>query len=77
MATDISLEEAETKLRQIVSQLGPDEEVVITENGQPVASLVGRRSKGWQRPGPGFCKGMLTIVADDDEHLDDFKEYMP
>jgi hypothetical protein len=28
MATDISLEEAETKLRQIVSQLGPDEEEI-------------------------------------------------
>ena len=29
------------------------------------------------RPVPGRCKGMLTIVAEDDEHLEDFKEYMP
>jgi hypothetical protein len=25
---------------------------------------------------PGNCKGMATIVADDDEHLRDFAEYM-
>jgi len=25
---------------------------------------------------PGNCKGMLTIGADDDEHLKDFAEYM-
>lgn len=24
----------------------------------------------------GSCKGMLTIVSDDDEHLKDFEEYM-
>jgi predicted DNA-binding antitoxin AbrB/MazE fold protein len=24
----------------------------------------------------GNCKGMLTIVADDDEHLKDFEDYM-
>jgi hypothetical protein len=24
----------------------------------------------------GNCKGMLTIVADDDEHLKDFAEHM-
>jgi prevent-host-death family protein len=29
------------------------------------------------RPQPGLCKGMITIVADDDEHLKDFAEYMP
>ena len=26
---------------------------------------------------PGFAKGVLTIVADDEEHLEDFKDYMP
>ena len=25
----------------------------------------------------GSCKGMLTIISDDDEHLKDFAEYMP
>ena len=26
---------------------------------------------------PGACKGLLTIVHDDDDHLKDFSEYMP
>jgi antitoxin (DNA-binding transcriptional repressor) of toxin-antitoxin stability system len=50
--------------------------VVITENNQPVAKLVASRAEK-PRPLPGRCKGMLTIVAEDDEHLEDFKEYMP
>ena len=29
------------------------------------------------QPKPGFAKGTLTIVSDDDEHLKDFAEYMP
>ena len=29
------------------------------------------------QPKPGFAKGVLTIVADDDDHLADFKDYMP
>lgn len=76
MATDISLDEAQAKLREIVTGLGPDEEVVITENNQPVAKLVGNPSRQ-QRREPGFAKGMITIVLDDDEHLEDFTEYMP
>lgn len=31
-------------------------------------------SKGRQ---PGSAKGILRILSEDDEHLDDFKEYMP
>jgi prevent-host-death family protein len=76
MTTDISLDEAQAKLREIVTRLGPDEEVVITENNRPVAKLVGNPSRQ-QRREPGFAKGMITIVADDDEHLKDFAEYMP
>ena len=26
---------------------------------------------------PGSAKGILTILSEDNEHLDDFKEYMP
>jgi antitoxin (DNA-binding transcriptional repressor) of toxin-antitoxin stability system len=50
---------------------------VITENNQPVAKLVSEKPQVRQRPGPGLCKGMITIVADDEEHLKDFEEYMP
>lgn len=76
MSTNVSIEEAQAKLREIIASLGPDDEIVITEGEQPIAKLVLGRTKK-QRPGPGLCKGMITIVSDDDEHLKDFSEYMP
>ena len=77
MVTSISIDEAQAKLKEIIARLGPDDEVVITENQKPVAKLVSGQTPAKQRPGPGLCKGMITIVSDDDEHLEDFKEYMP
>ena len=53
-----------------------EEEIVITREEQPVAKLVGSRPARKPRQ-PGSGKGMLTSVSDDDEHLEDFKEYMP
>ena len=74
MVRTISIEEAQATLPDIVSQLGPGEEVVITKDDQPVAEL---RSLAAGKPQPRFgsCKGMLTIVTEDEEHLEDFKEY--
>ena len=30
-----------------------------------------------RRRKPGSAKGILRVLSEDDEHLDDFKEYMP
>jgi prevent-host-death family protein len=75
--SSVTIQEAQAKLTQLIHQLRPGQEVVITENNQPVAKLVGSRAPAQQRPQPGLAKGMITIVADDDEHLKDFAEYMP
>jgi prevent-host-death family protein len=75
--TTITIQEAQAKLSELIHQLHPGEEVVITENDAPVAKLVSEKSVVRQRPQPGLCKGMITIVADDDEHLKDFEDYMP
>jgi antitoxin (DNA-binding transcriptional repressor) of toxin-antitoxin stability system len=72
----VSIQEAQTNLRELIHQLEPGEELVITENDQPVAKLIAARPPVRQRPEPGRCKGMITIVSDDDEHLKDFEEYM-
>ena len=76
MAT-VTIQEAQAKLPDLIRNLSPGDEVVITENNQPVAKLVSEKPPVRQRPGPGLCKGMITIVADDEEHLKDFEEYMP
>lgn len=75
MSSTISIEEAQAKLAEIVEQLAPGEEVVITKGNQPVAEL--RPVTAKPQPQFGSCAGMLTVVAEDEEHLEDFEEYMP
>ena len=72
----LTIDEVQSQLPQLIDRLRPGEEVVITRHNQPVATLV---VSGTKRPTPvfGSCKGMLTIHADDDDHLADFAEYMP
>jgi prevent-host-death family protein len=77
MSTTITLEEAQAKLSELIRRLAKGDEVIITEGNLGVARIVGERSLVGRRPGPGLCKGMITVVADDDEHLKDFAEYLP
>ena len=79
MSTTVTMEEAQAKLKELIHQLVPGEEVIITENEQTVAKLVSEPAKPSpkQRPGPGLCKGMITYMAPDfDAPLEDMKEYM-
>lgn len=75
--TSISIQEAQAKLPELIRALKPGDELLITDNQEAVAKLVSKKPALHPRPGPGLCKGMITIVADDDEHLKDFAEYMP
>lgn len=72
----IALAEAQARLPELIHQLSPGEEVVITEDNQPVAQLSALRTEK-PKPVPGRCQGMLTIISEDDEHLRDWSEYMP
>jgi len=78
MAT-VTIQEAQANLADLIRNLAPGGEVVITDNNHPVAKLVSEqpRSASGLRPPPGLGKGLLTVVSDDDEHLKDFDEYMP
>lgn len=79
MSTTVTMEEAQAKLKELIHQLVPGEEVIITENEQTVAKLVSAPAKPSpkERPGPGLCKGMITYMAPDfDAPLEDMKEYM-
>ncbi|MSR58063.1 MAG: hypothetical protein EXS05_10350 [Planctomycetaceae bacterium] len=79
MSATITVEEAQAKLKEIIHGLSPGEELVITENQQPVAKLVSEQPKSAKsaRPGPGLCQGMITYMAPDfDAPLEDMQEYM-
>jgi antitoxin (DNA-binding transcriptional repressor) of toxin-antitoxin stability system len=75
MAT-VSIEDAQDKLPELIHQLKPGDEVVITENDQPVARLVAASTDVPKRK-LGTLKGTVLYMAPDfDAPLDDFKEYM-
>jgi prevent-host-death family protein len=74
--TNIPIEEAQSKLSELIHQLFPGEEVVITENNQPVARLVSVTTSTAQRK-LGTLRGtVLQMAPDFDAPLDDFQEYM-
>jgi len=77
--TMMTVDQVQARLPEIIGKLAEGEELIITENQQPVARLVGELTKppAASRPGPGLCKGMITYMAPDfDAPLDDLKEYM-
>jgi prevent-host-death family protein len=79
MSLTITVDEAQANLKELIHRMAPGEEVILTENQQPVAKLVSEPGKPpvKQRPGPGLCKGMITYIAPDfDAPLEDMKEYM-
>ena len=72
----LTLEEAQSHLGEIIDKLIPGEEVVLTRGDKPVARIVAGPGEK-PRPVPGRGKGMLTVISEDDDHLQDFSEYMP
>ena len=77
MPTIITVEEAQSRLKELIDGLHPGEEIVITKDRRPVARLVGERPARAPRPAPGLGKGSILFMAPDfDEPLEEFKEYM-
>ena len=72
----VTLEEAQARLPELIDHLSTGEELVITQNSRAIARLVAEEQPKRKPRKAGNCQGMLVIVADDDEHLKDFAEYM-
>ena len=72
----VTVEQAQNTLTELIDRTARGEKVVITRDDQSVAELVAV-PQDRPVPKPGFARGVLTIVADDEEHLEDFKDYMP
>jgi antitoxin (DNA-binding transcriptional repressor) of toxin-antitoxin stability system len=77
MSATITVEEAQAKLTELIGKLSPGEEIVLTQDQQPVAKLVGQRPSEQKPRVPGNCKGMIALAVEDDEHLKDFEDHMP
>lgn len=76
--TTVSIQEAQARLSELIHRLTAEEEVVITENDQPVARLVPTKGEPQrQARRPGTLRGTVLYMAPDfDTPLEDFKEYM-
>lgn len=74
--TTIPIGEASSRLSELIDQLQPGEEIGLTRGSDTVARLV-KNSIQKQTRHFGLGKGKLTILADDDEHLDHFQDYLP
>ncbi len=76
MSATITVEEAQAHLKELIGNLAPGEELVITEGQRPVAKIVGQGVPARKPRRAGSAKGKLIILEEDDEHLKDFEEYM-
>jgi antitoxin (DNA-binding transcriptional repressor) of toxin-antitoxin stability system len=72
----VTVEEAQSHLTEIIDNLTPGETIVVVRNNRPVARIV---AEPIDKPHPvlGRGKGMLTVVSEDDEHLNDWAKYLP
>ncbi len=76
--TTITIQEAQAQLEEIIHRLAPGDEVVITENNQPVARLVPTAAQVPPRKIPrlGTLRGTVLSMEQFDDPLEDFKEYV-
>ncbi len=71
----VSVEEAQAKLRELIDQLAPGEELVITRSSEPVARLIGA-AQPKRQPIFGRGQGKLIVHSEDDDHLQDFADFL-
>ncbi|HEV2149239.1 MAG TPA: type II toxin-antitoxin system prevent-host-death family antitoxin [Longimicrobiaceae bacterium] len=71
----IDLKQAQARLVEIVHEAADGEEIVLTEDGEPVARIIPISRR--RRPREfGSAKGLIRMSDDFDAPLEDFREYM-
>jgi antitoxin (DNA-binding transcriptional repressor) of toxin-antitoxin stability system len=74
--TQISLIEAQQHLPELIANLKPGEEIQICQNERAIARLIVEPRTTRKPRQPGSAIGTFTIIADDEQHLEDFCDYM-
>ena len=69
----IDVDQAKTRLEELIEQAARGEEIVITRNDRPVARLSAVGDERRRRF--GSAGGEIWMSEDFDEPLDDFEEY--
>jgi antitoxin (DNA-binding transcriptional repressor) of toxin-antitoxin stability system len=75
--TTLSIQEVQSRLPDLIGHMTPGEEIILTQNDQPVARLIRTTPPERKVRQLGTLKGtVLYMAADFDAPLDDFKDYM-
>ena len=73
----VTIEDAQRRLAELIAQLRPGAEIIITRDQKPVARLIGEARPEAQQRQLGTLRGTVRHMAPDfDAPLEDFKEYM-
>jgi prevent-host-death family protein len=75
--TTVTIQEAQAALADLIRRLAPGDEVVITEDGRPVAKLVATPPQEPRKaPQFGTLRGTVLSMEHFDDPLEEFEEYM-
>ena len=74
MAT-VNLDDATARLPEIILGLNPGEELVIVQEGQPLATLTRTGSSQWPCKAGSAKQTKHWMAPDFDAPLEDFREY--
>lgn len=73
---NVTIQEAQAKLPQLIDGMSPGEEFAITQEGQIVARLKKTERTSWPCKAGSYRKAEFWMAPDFDTPLDDFKEFM-
>lgn len=74
--SSVTLEEAQARLPELLGQLGPGEELTITDHGEPLAQVKKVERTSWPSRAGSYRKAEFWMAPDFDAPLEDFKEYV-
>jgi antitoxin (DNA-binding transcriptional repressor) of toxin-antitoxin stability system len=74
----IPLDQAEGRLVEIVAGLSPDEEIVLTRDEKPIATIRAAPASPREPPRFGTLRGSILYIAPDfDAVPEGFEDYLP
>ncbi len=72
--TQVNIQQVSEQLHELIALASTGEDIVIMENNQPIVKLSAITLLKKQRQF-GSAKGLVRVMDDFDEPLDDFAEY--
>jgi prevent-host-death family protein len=73
--SNVTLEEAQAHLPDLLEKLRPGQEITITDHGKPLAHVKKAERTSWPCKA-GSARGKIHMAPDFDAPLEEFKEYM-